>query len=405
MFFVNLNMQTRILFFVIVFTFISCKKENEVTEVKYWYDNIGSRTDIPFLPDGSANYFTFSFIRNSGDKIGYRFKAKFMHARYQSYNVYDINTRSSLSSISDKEILPNIGSINPFVALTQPGNREYTVYVLPNIPEAQSYENKLLFSDSVTNVSLILRNYLAEIDVYGGVPLPEIEAFNLLSGEAVSLPVPLRLDFTVFTKIINVDDISKIISLTQLLQSGNNITCFRFAGLGLFPNLDNQYLLAPIKLQANEVAILKFIPPTYPTVFSEIPTSDVRYYSLCLGDSKTYNYKTLYDKQLKISSDGFIYVVVGRNQADIVAKAAGLNYMEWVPELKNEGLVVYRNMLTSPGYPYNLNLVPDVLKNLNQVLNPGYLDADTYLGDHSPKGIKMSKEAYLENFGGFEVVY
>jgi hypothetical protein len=97
--------------------------------------------------------------------------------------------------------------------------------------------------------------------------------------------------------------------------------------------------------------------------------------------------------------------VVGRNQADIVTKAAGLNFMEWVPELKNEGMIIYRNMLTSSGYAYNLNLIPDVLKNLNQVFNPGYLQADTYLGNRCPKGIKMSKQAYLDNFGGFEVVY
>jgi len=164
-------------------------------------------------------------------------------------------------------------------------------------------------------------------------------------------------------------------------------------------------LLAPLRLYPDEVAIIKFRPPSYPATFSELPTAAVRYFSLGLGDSKTYNYRTLADFQFKVSSDGNIYVVIGRNEAGIIAKAAGLNYMEWVPALENQGLIVYRNLLTHPDYAYNMNLVPDVLKNLTQVFNTEYLHADTYLEDRAPTGLKMSKAAYLTNFGGFEVVY
>jgi hypothetical protein len=255
----------------------------------------------------------------------------------------------------------------------------------------------------VTDVAVLLRNYLAERDVYGGVALPQIEAFDLVSGESVPVPFPLEVDFASFTNIVT--DLSRIIDLTQLFQSDNSIKSFRFAGLGLFPNLDNQYLLAPLRLYPDEVAIIKFRPPSYPATFSELPTAAVRYFSLGLGDSKTYNYRTLADFQFKVSSDGNIYVVIGRNEAGIIAKAAGLNYMEWVPALENQGLIVYRNLLTHPDYAYNMNLVPDVLKNLTQVFNTGYLHADTYLEDRAPTGLKMSKAAYLTNFGGFEVVY
>ncbi len=382
--------------------FISCKKEN-ITSVHYWLDNIGSRTDLPFLPDSSANYFSYSFYRSSGDKTGLRLKAKFMYARYQSYNVYNLKTRSSISSLADIQITPDTGNENPFITLSQNSNRNYTVYMLPDIPEAQSYPNKLLFPDSITDVNVLLRNYLAEKDVYGGVPLPEIEAFDLTTGKTIPTPEPLPITFADFNNIV--DDLSRIINLTQLLQQGNKINFFRFAGLGLFPNLDNQYIFAPLKLYPNEVAILKFHPPAFADQLSAIPAADVRYFSLCLGDSKTYNYKTLADNRFKIASDGNIYVVIGRKEPDIIARAAGLNFIEWVPELKNEGLVIYRNLLTAADYAYNMNQVPDVLKNLNQVFNINYLHADTYIGDRAPKGIKMSKAAYLTNFGGFEVVY
>lgn len=382
--------------------FVSCKKES-TPALRYWLDNIGSRTDIPFLPDSSANYFSYSFYRMKGDKTGLRLKAKFMYARYQSYNVYNLKTRSSISSLSDVQITPDAGNENPFITLTQSDNRNYTVYMLPDIPEAQSYSNKLLYPDSVTDVNVLLRNYLAEKDVYGGVSLPEIEAFDLETGKTIPTPDPLSMTFADFNNIV--DDLSRIISLTQLLQQGNNIDFFRFAGLGLFPNLDNQYIFAPLRLYPNEVAILKFRPPNFAGSLLAVPAADVRYFSLCLGDSKTYNYKTLADYRLKIASDGNIYVVIGRKESDIMAKAVGLNFIEWVPELKNEGLIIYRNLLTAADYPYNMNQVPDVLKNLNQVFNVNYLHADTYIGDRAPKGIKMSKTAYLTNFGGFEVAY
>jgi hypothetical protein len=118
--------------------FIGCRKEN-ITSVHYWLDNIGSRTDLPFLPDSSANYFSYSFYRATGDKTGLRLKAKFMYARYQSYNVYNLNTRSSISSLADIQLMPDAGNENPFITLSQNSNRNYTVYMLPDIPEAQSY--------------------------------------------------------------------------------------------------------------------------------------------------------------------------------------------------------------------------------------------------------------------------
>lgn len=397
-------MRKYCLFLTLIVIILSCKKEEEsINEQQLWYDNIGSRTDLPFLPDAKANYFSFSFERKKGENIGFRFKASYMYARYQSYNVYDVNTRSSIASLADINIQPDDGSINPFISLTQPENRDYTVYLLPDIPASEKYNNKLLYDNDITKLSVLLRNYMAEGDVYGNVPLPTIEAFDVVTGATVPFPKVLSINFANFTDIV--DDLEKVISLTKLLQDGNNIHTFRFAGLGLFPNLDNQYLFAPLTLKENQVAIIKFIPPSFPKSFNEISSSDVRYYSLGLGDFKTYNFVTISDYQLKISSYGYIYVVIGREEDEIIEKAEGLNFLPWVSPLTQEGIIVYRNLLTQPLYSYNMNLVPDIVANLNQVLSPNNLYGDTYLGDRAPTGIKMSKEAFLANFGGFDIVY
>lgn len=72
-----------IAFLGIIFIFSSCKKESS-KDIKYWYDNIGSRTDLAFLPDSAANYFTYSFTRKKGDKTIIKLKGEFPYARYFS---------------------------------------------------------------------------------------------------------------------------------------------------------------------------------------------------------------------------------------------------------------------------------------------------------------------------------
>ena len=184
-------------------TTVSCDKD-ELPPKKIWYENIGSRTDLPFLPDAEVNYFMFSFKRNKGNKIGFRLTADFPFARYMSYNIYDNRDRTSQASIVDTEITPLPGNENPFLTGSQSSNRKYTVHILPNIPEAAGYDNTLFFNDEISNLGTILRLYVPEKDAQGGVALPEIEAFDLITGQTVSLPEPLPIDFTKFPLILKI---------------------------------------------------------------------------------------------------------------------------------------------------------------------------------------------------------
>lgn len=391
-----------IVFFLGMLFLFSCKKES-IPEKKYWYENIGSRTDLPFLPDASVNYYGYSFKRNKGDKIGIRIKGRYGYARYMSYNIYNNNNKTSSASLLDRDIIPDSNNINPFINLIQTENRNYTIHVMPDIPEANAYHNKLLYHDSITNVGTFLRYYIPEITQSANVPLPTIEAFDIETGETVEIPEPLDVDFTKFGDFINI--FSKIIDLTFLLQKPNNIEFFRFSGAGLYQNYDNKYLFAPVILKNNEVVIFKFKAPSYVQNITQIPEKDVRYYSICLGDSKTYNYSTNPDYNLKVASDGFIYIVISRKDAQVQAKANGLNFIEWSPQLKDAGLIIYRNLLTKQGLPYAMENVPDILENITQVFNTEFLYAKTHIGNYGPSGIKMSRQKFIENFGGFQVNY
>lgn len=382
--------------------FFSCQK-NTNTPLQLWQENIGSRTDLPYLPDGNVNYFLYSFNRRPLDKIGIRIKGQFPYARYLSYNVYDNSTRSSQGSLIDVEIAPDEGHTNPFTALFQPLQRDYTIHLMPNIPEAGKYSNGLLYNKNTRNVGVMIRYYVPEGDNYGGVPLPEIEAFDMETGARVQLPTTQKVTFDAVKS--KATAFAGVIDLTQLMQENTEQYFFRFSGAGLYQNADNKYLFAPVRLGSNQVMMMRFIPPTTATTLADIPTAAVRYYSICLGDARTFNYVTRADFDLKVASDGYIYAVIAREEPELMAKAEGLNFIPWVPELKGEGLILYRNMLTRPDYPFPMELVPDIVQNIGNVFNPISLAGHTYMGDRAPVAVKMSKSDYLLNFGGFPVEY
>ena len=156
--------------------------------------------------------------------------------------------------------------------------------------------------------------------------------------------------------------------------------------------------------------MMRFKAPSYAQHYTQNGLTDVRYFSICLCDAKTYTYSTTTDLSFNVaSSDGYINIVIGDEDAALRAKAAGLNYIVLPPELKNnvKGVIVYRNLLTNPAFPYPMSLVPDLSNNINLItlLNTSTLQAQTYLSDYAPIGVKLSKTQFLADFGGFPVSY
>lgn len=324
-----------IAFLGIIFIFSSCKKESS-KDIKYWYDNIGSRTDLAFLPDSAANYFTYSFTRKKGDKTIIKLKGEFPYARYFSYNIYDKDERTSLGSVVDADIIPVEGHVNPFQALVQSDLRSYEIIIAPNNVNTEEYNNVLSFDDKIENITVMIRVYMPEVDVYGNVGYPEMEAFDGESGDVMPIPSPLELDFNAFNGVIN--RIAGFLPITQLLKNPDSTYFFKFSGAGLFQNFDNTYLFTPIELVQNRVLLLRFIPPAYATGLESIPTADVRFFSLGLGDYKTYNYKTMIDEKFKVAEDGYVYVAIARPDDDIKEKTKNINFMPWPQQLNKEGI-------------------------------------------------------------------
>jgi hypothetical protein len=387
------KIQSLFLAFVLILFLNSCKKDAQKT-LQYWYDNIGSRTDLAFLPDSAANYFTYSFTRKKGDMTVIRLKGEFPYTRYFSYNIYDTEERTSLGSLVDTEIKPIEGHFNPFETLSQNSLRSYEIIITPNSMNLESYSNVLSFDDAIENVTVMIRVYMPEEDVYGNVDYPIIEAFDVNNNLPVPIPAPIPLDFNAFNGVIN--RLASFLPVTQLLKDPDSLYFFKFSGAGLFQNFDNTYLFTPIELVQNRVLLFRFIPPSYTSNFSEIPTSNVRFYSFGLGDYKTYNYKTMIDEKFKISDDGYVYVLISRPDIEVMEKAKNINFMPWPEQLKKEGILIYRNLLVNESYPYKHELVPDILENIDKVFETELLHAHTYLGDRAPRGKVFGRQAFLD---------
>jgi hypothetical protein len=170
-------------------------------------------------------------------------------------------------------------------------------------------------------------------------------------------------------------------------KNENKLKSYNLKSDGTYPNKDNHYLTMPICKQEDEVCIIRFKTPSYPTKKEEYAMSDVRYYSISQGDEITYNHKTLSDKELVVSKDGYVYIIIGEEGSEITdfANTKNINFMPWL--VKDKMLLIYRNMLPNPTYKNGVNCVPGYDKN-NPEKNH---EADFYIGAYAPMGIKIKK--------------
>ncbi len=107
----------------------------------------------------------------------------------------------------------------------------------------------------------------------------------------------------------------------------------------------------------------------------------------------------LADYQANVSRDGFVYIVLGPRIPKVVKKAEGLNFLPW--GLHDGTVLIYRNMVANPYFPYAAGVVPTYDYNQPAVGQ----SADNFIGDFAPVGIQCSIADYLKNYGGMSVSF
>ena len=373
---------------VAVLAFYGCKKDDptivaacadEAGTQSAWTAYLGDSDTIPAFPDRYANYWAYGFSRASMPQLGIRLTGKMPNARYMSVNVYDISTQNSEGALLDELIMPCSNDAN-----------KYVINVVANGTDIEGLENVLQYDATIDSVAIMLRYYLPEEDVQGGQTLPLIYGFDIETGIQMVLPTDIPLSAN-----LELSQLQSTVAPFFLVEEDTAMWFYNINPNGLYANFDNKYLATPITPAADEVYMVRFKAPNVQT--------DVRYWSLTQSNNSTYSFGTLSDADATVAADGYVNVVIANPDAEISAKAAGLNL--FVKETQpGAGLIlIYRNLYTEPGFEGDISLVPRI--SISNISNLPEVRSQNFINEYGPIGRRMSRQDFLDDFGGFPVSY
>jgi len=219
--------------------------------------------------------------------MGFRIKGKFPDARYFSFNVYSLRDNTTQGSLVDYEIASNSGQPNPFIADRDSVElgEDYTVHIVPS-------------------------KHKYNVDDFGGVDFPTVEAFTMEDGRAeeggaeevtiepARLPRGLNLRGLVRKKRL-----PEMVRRLGLLYETERIVALDG------PPSEEKYLSIPFhaidtKKKEDEVYVFRFKAPSFTTGPEDINQTEVRYWSFNLGNSATYNFNAVKDEDAQVDDDG-----------------------------------------------------------------------------------------------------
>ena len=378
-----------------------------------WQSYLGRDTTVGILPDQYANYFTYTMVRTNAD-IGFRIKGKFPDTRYFSFNVYSLGDNATQGSLVDHEIVTDSGKPNPFLNDRDSVDvgSDFTVHVIPSKYKNKKLNNALPFQDDAKLLTMVIRLYDYNIDDFGGVEFPTVEAFTMSEDEAdivlqpVNLPKKLDLRWIVRRRSLPgmVERLSLLYKTEQVeaLDVGDaeqRFTSVPFHAIdtkGYIENNDNRYLLAGITKKEDEVYVFRFKGPTYTTGPNDINKTEVRYWSFNLGNAATYNFNALKDEDAILDEDGYVNIILASKDAEVESLARSLNYnfLEWnMPWEK--ALLLFRHMLANPSFEAQIDDVPPIYDDMTEFSDQ---EGQKYMGDYAPQGRRMSKEEFLASY-------
>lgn len=378
-----------------------------------WEAYIGRDTSVGILPDEYANYFTYTLVRTNKN-VGFRIKGEFPSTRYMSFNVYSLHDNATQGSIVDYKIATDSGKPNPFLVSKDSADvgTNYTVHILPEKYVDEGLSNTLPFDNDVRFLLMVIRLYDYNIDDFGGVEYPTVEAFTLDNSNETAEINPVRLP-----RALSLRSIVRRVSLPKMVKrlgvvfetentvqttiesSDRQYYTVPFHAInddGFIENNDNRYLLSAITKQEDEVYVFRFKPPSYTTGPENINQTDVRYWSFNLGNRATYNFNAIKDEDALLDEMGYVNIVLAHQDTELEKRAEqlGFNFLEWNMPWK-EGFILFRHMLTNPDFEAQIDDVPVIDENTTDFKKT---EAQNFIGDYAPQGIRMSKADFLKEY-------
>lgn len=388
---------------VVAFLLAGCRQDDghpecrvvEDESIRLWSVFLGNEQSSPAFPDPSANYRIYAFDRKNLADLGIRLRGYFPAARYWSISVYDMQSRNALATLLDVDVKPCGAAGNPFTGEADPGMpSSYVLDVLPEgTPAAPTASNVLRYDAGTGAMAIVLRYYLPEGDATGGVHAPVVEAFDLRSDVPEKLPRPLPADVA-----LSLPELRALVAPIFFLEGDSDIEFYNVGSDGLYATPDNHYLAAPVTRRADEVFVLRFRAPSFPKSPAGNATAQTRYWSLTQGDEDTFAYGGLVDEQAVVDPDGYVTVVFADLDDEIVRRGQGMNLVQWRVPAGRRAVLIYRNLVTRPGFAGDIARVPRI--DTTNFLGWRNLRAQLFIHDYAPIGRRMTRREFLAGFGG-----
>lgn len=372
---------------------------------------VGGDGTIFAYPDLYVNYWEYTWSTEDHPDLVLRIKGAFPKARFFSFSLYDDEKGEAIGGFADNEIVPDDGSVNPFV-VTSPDQGSFTVYIAPSAMDDGQVRrldspNVCRVKEGVKRATIVVREYLG-VDEYGGVELPSIEAVDIHTMEEVAAPIRMNSNVTSFD-----------VSYSHLWSDERDEMPFFLATRGAYyPNNSTDYLFARTILKDDQVLVFSFVPVTIPKTVEEYKTAHARYWSICFGSARdTHSYYSVYDEQAAVpDGEACTFVVCMKQNQDLEAvrskveaeKAKGGHWqlVVWDREQKSvEGnaigdciVTMYRNILPDKSWEYSISsMIPtpygDPVNTAQE--NPDKMIARRALGKYGPHGWKYATAEFL----------
>jgi len=331
----------------------ACAPSNPTAGISCAWSIKADKSNFNFaFPDATATYFVTKYKLLSGQKLV--LSGSYPYARYMSLHTYNLRG-DAIDHISDRLIVPDFGSDNPFsnlAASTIPANRRWTVTISPDATAHDGQDGANTMSTPLVG-SVMLRVYVPDnpVDQTGGVSLPQMSVVDAsgvttavlptCSTQAPSASAALLIDL--FGPATNVPPSDPPVFKRPMTVAG-------------YPNRDNAYLASIAAYQPGKVIVVRGKAPTTPdTLAGQSPATpaQLRYWSFCINEYRI-PYPVSFcavDHEAPLDGSGY-YTIVVSTPAERPSNATMLDNVTWVEwgSTSTNLLMAFRHMLPDPGF-------------------------------------------------------
>jgi hypothetical protein len=389
------------------------------------------KTNVAY-PGTEITYWGAKFITPPGAVL--TLKGRFPHARYSSLNAYT-DDGVSTGSLSDRQIRPDAGSINPGI----PGkdrrakNRSYTVTVIGEERPAVPAPNTLYAAPvDGAHQDVLYRVYIPDRgrDGAGGTGLPtpslRLQDGTVLTGQALCDEMNSIHDYTntllpqgVFSNLIQgkgptetaTNPASPTVRLGKYFNLPTSLARYltpeeletawalnpEYEGTQ-YDNSDARYMTGAFSFDFGQVVVLKGTLPTTPRTLNgekKMTGGQLVAWDMCIVQSlvTTKTHRCVFDEQLPLRGrDGRQYTIAISRPENRPANAVVRCGVWWMPAdpagdgagRPNVGQLLTRNVLPSSRFKQSSWAVE----------TPFAADAMKTMGTYYPKGSHMSKKQF-----------